>query len=92
MPALRFSLQALGAFAAQKEARLERLQHIVDPDVIAAKLIASGRQRGSGAGTLDLTPVRIYLIFLASEPAGTPPREPFGPCISQLVIRNTFKR
>eukprot|EP00903_Cladosiphon_okamuranus_P016193 g14943.t2 len=51
--------QALGGFATQREARYERLQYIADPDAIAAKLIASGGREGTGAGSLDLTPVLL---------------------------------
>eukprot|EP00752_Nemacystus_decipiens_P006721 g6044.t1 len=63
--------QALGAFAAQKDARIERLQRMLDPDVIAAKLIASGRQNGSGGGSLDLTPPSKQMMAAAFTPPET---------------------
>lgn len=65
MSALRFSLQVLGEFAAQREARDARLRRTDDPDVIAGRLITSARQDQGGAGCLDLTPVRM--IFGASS-------------------------
>ena len=77
MSTLRFSLQVLGVFAAQREARDERLRRTDDPDVIAGRLITSARQDQGGAGRLDLTPVRMVFGASSRRLRFTPTKSPF---------------